>query len=154
MTAKLSTDHGEASILPPPYSDPPPIHPQIGTVAEDKANVDTEVATKSPAATAQVIVDDEQYPPPTEEERGTLRKVPDRIPAIAYILCIAELAERASYYATTGVFNNFMEYPLPEGGNGAGAVAKSDINGVPGALGKGKGVQFASALVLLFTFLA
>lgn len=149
--SKLSTDGGEASILPPPYNEPPAIHPEVGTVPEEKANFDTEIATKSSTATTQVY-DHEQFPLPTDEERNTLRKVPDKIPALAYILCVAELAERASYYATTGVFNNFMEYPLPESGNGAGAVAKSDVNGVPGALGKG--VQFASALVLLFTFLA
>lgn len=96
--------------------------------------------------------DFENYPLPTEEERNTLRKVPDKIPKIAYILCVAELAERASYYATVGVFSNFIEYPLPEGGNGAGAPDPNDSNGVAGALGKG--VQFASALTLLFTFMA
>lgn len=68
------------------------------------------------------------------------------------MLCIAELAERASYYATTGVYNNFLEYPLPKGGNGAGAPASWDINGTAGALNKG--LQFSSAFVLLFTFLA
>ncbi|KAJ0115747.1 hypothetical protein J7T55_010570 [Diaporthe amygdali] len=148
--SKFSTDRGEAIIIPPVSHEPPAVHPEVGTVPDEKANIDPEIATRS--STNAEVHDNEQYPLPTDEERSTLRKVPDKIPAIAYILCVAELAERASYYATTGVFNNFMEYPLPEGGNGAGAVAKSDVNGVPGALGKG--VQFASALVLLFTFLA
>lgn len=102
--------------------------------------------------TSGEVWDFEKYPLPTEEERKTLRKVPDKIPKIAYILCVAELAERASYYATTGVFSNFLEYPLPENGNGAGAPDPNDSNGVAGALGKG--VQFSSALTLLFTFMA
>ncbi|KUI68535.1 Peptide transporter PTR2 [Cytospora mali] len=150
--SRLSTDRGEAIIIPPVSHEPPAVHPEIGTVREEKsaAIIDPEVAA-APSMISEVW-DHEQYPLPTDEERKTLRKVPDTIPAIAYILCVAELAERASYYATTGVFNNFMEYGLPVGGNGAGAPAKSDVNGVAGALGKG--VQFASALVLLFTFLA
>lgn len=112
----------------------------------EKTDLDIEVASRTETG------EQEQYPLPTEEERHTLRKVPDKIPKIAYILCVAELAERASYYATTGVFSNFLEYPMPAGGNGAGAPDPSDSNGVAGALGKG--VQFASAFVLLFTFMA
>lgn len=112
--------------------------------------VDVEVAPKSEAAAE--VWDFEHYPLPTDEERNTLRKVPDKIPRIAYLLCVAELAERASYYATQGVFSNFIEYPLPAGGNGAGAPDPNDSQGVAGALGKG--VQFSSAFVLLFTFMA
>lgn len=150
--SKLSTDNGAAIVIPPVSHEPPAVHPEVGTVCEEKSTaiIDPEVAV-APSTIGEVW-DYEQYPVPTDEERKSLRKVPDTIPAIAYILCVAELAERASYYATTGVFNNFMEYPLPAGGSGSGAPAKSDINGVAGALGKG--VQFASALVLLFTFLA
>ncbi|KAH6888130.1 POT family-domain-containing protein [Thelonectria olida] len=109
--------------------------------------------------------DNEDYPPPTKDERATLRKVSDKIPWSSYLLCIVELAERASYYGTKTVFNNYMQFPLPKGGNGAGAVAKDDPNGHAGALGKGlqfasamlepcKGLQFASAMVLLFNFMA
>ena len=96
--------------------------------------------------------DHERYPPPTDEERLTLRKVADSIPVVSFTLCIVELAERASYYAASSVFNNFIEYPLPEGGPGTGAVAKGDIENHAGALGRG--LQFASAMVLLFKFLA
>ncbi|ROV88123.1 hypothetical protein VMCG_10445 [Cytospora schulzeri] len=151
--SRLSTDQGAAIVIPPVSHEPPAVHPEVGTaVREEKSAVivDPEVAATS--STIGEVWDHEQYPLPSDEERKTLRKVPDTIPAIAYILCVAELAERASYYATTGVFNNFMEYPLPEGGSGSGAPAKGDVNGVAGALNKG--VQFASALVLLFTFLA
>jgi hypothetical protein len=52
---------------------------------------------------------------PTEAERKSLRHVHGTIPWIAFILCIVEFAERASYYGATQVFNNFMQYPLPPG---------------------------------------
>ena len=32
------------------------------------------------------------------------------------------------------MWSNYMQFPLPEGGNGAGAVPKSDPNGHAGAL--------------------
>ncbi|KAL7795761.1 POT family domain-containing protein [Trichoderma ceciliae] len=89
---------------------------------------------------------------PTEEERVTLRKVAGSIPAISWVLCVAELAERASYYGASQVFNDFMQFPLPKGGNGSGAVPKSNPNGHAGALDEG--LQFASAFSTLFTFLA
>lgn len=160
-TAKLSSDgagvearltSGQAVIIPPVTgTGPPAVHPEVGTLPEKTA--DYEVASQShPSEVAGEDWDFEHYPLPTPEERQTLRKVPDKIPKIAYILCVAELAERASYYATTGVFSNFIEYGMPANGNGAGAPDPNDPNGVAGALGKG--VQFASAFVLLFTFMA
>lgn len=98
-----------------------------------------------------VLDDPDLYPYPTPEEALTLRKVPDSIPFVAYTLCIVELAERASYYGVQTIFSNFMQYPLPAGGNGAGAPpVGSDENA--GALGKGE--QFAVAIGLLFSFLA
>ncbi|KAL1304300.1 hypothetical protein AAFC00_000704 [Neodothiora populina] len=100
---------------------------------------------------SQSIIDAERYPPPTAEEAATLRKVSDSIPLIAYSLCIVELAERASYYGVQTIFSNFMQFPLPEGGNGAGAPAKGSEDTV-GALGRGE--QFSVAIGLLFSFLA
>ncbi|CAF3487648.1 unnamed protein product [Fusarium graminearum] len=91
-------------------------------------------------------------PTPTTEEREKLRKIAGSIPWVSYLLCIVELAERASFYGCKTVFNNFLQFPLPKGGNGAGAVAKDDPNGHAGALNRG--LQFASAMVLLFNFLA
>ncbi|KAF5987167.1 peptide transport [Fusarium coicis] len=90
--------------------------------------------------------------PPTAEEKQKLRKLAGCIPWASYLLCIVELAERASFYGCKTVFNNFLQFPLPKGGNGAGAVAKNDPNGYAGALNRG--LQFASAMVLLFNFLA
>jgi hypothetical protein len=56
-----------------------------------------------------------KFPPPTEDEKITLRKVPGDIPWIGYSLCIVEFAERASYYGAVQVFANFLQKPLPEG---------------------------------------
>lgn len=72
--------------------------------------------------------------PPTTKEKQKLRKIAGRIPWVSYLLCIVELAERASFYGCKTVFNNFLQFPLPKGGNGAGAVAKNDPNGHAGAL--------------------
>ncbi|KAI2624622.1 PTR2-domain-containing protein [Hypomontagnella submonticulosa] len=98
------------------------------------------------------VIDYEAYPPPTEEERKTLRKVFDSIPLAAWSLCFVELAERASYYGVKSVFNNFLQFPLPAGGPGTGAIDPNKPNSHAGALNMG--LQAASGLVLLFTFLA
>ncbi|KAK7534140.1 POT family-domain-containing protein [Phyllosticta citribraziliensis] len=90
-------------------------------------------------------------PNPTPEEQLTLRKVPGSIPMVCWLLCLVEFAERASFYGAKTVFTNFLEYPLPKGGNGAGAIKKGSEQ-TAGALGKG--LQFANAFVLLFSFLA
>ncbi|KAL8279906.1 hypothetical protein RQP46_007756 [Phenoliferia psychrophenolica] len=88
---------------------------------------------------------------PTEEERKTLRLVADRIPLAAVLIAVVEFAERASYYGTSGPFSNFIQRPLPKGGNGAGATPKG-TQLTPGALGKG--LVMATALTTLFSFLA
>jgi hypothetical protein len=56
-----------------------------------------------------------KFPPPTEEEKVTLRKVAGDIPWIGYSLCVVEFAERASYYGAVQVFANFLQKPLPKG---------------------------------------
>ena len=62
------------------------------------------------------------------------------------------MAERASYYGVKAAFNNFLQFPLPAGGPGTGAINPSKPNSHAGALNLG--LQTASALGLLFTFLA
>ncbi|KAI2631161.1 POT family protein [Xylaria nigripes] len=94
----------------------------------------------------------ERYPPPTEEERATLRRVHDSIPWAAWSLCFVELSERASYYGVIAVFNNYLQFPLPEGGNGTGAIDSSQPNSHAGALNLG--LQTASAVVLLYRIFA
>lgn len=61
------------------------------------------------------------------------------------------IAERASYYGCTGLFTNFVQRPLPQGGNGAGAVPKNS-NLSAGALGLG--LTTATAVVQSFNFLS
>jgi dipeptide/tripeptide permease len=94
---------------------------------------------------------DPDYPEPSDEERSSLRKVADHIPTVTFALCIVEFAERASYYGVQSVFSNFMQFPLPDGGNGAGAPPVGTEE-TAGALNEG--LQFSNAFVLLFTFLA
>ncbi|TFK53840.1 MFS peptide transporter [Heliocybe sulcata] len=114
----------------------------------DEKHGDVDVVGSSRSATTD---EHDQYPVPTEEEHATLRKVTDSIPWVCWLFCFVEFAERASYYGAQTVFSNFMEYPLPVGGNGAGAPPKGSEE-TAGALGKG--LQFANAFVLLFQFLA
>jgi hypothetical protein len=52
---------------------------------------------------------------PTKDEKTSLRKVAGPIPITSFALCIVEFAERASYYGAKTVFNNFIQFPLPEG---------------------------------------
>ncbi|KAJ4312040.1 peptide transporter ptr2 [Neodidymelliopsis sp. IMI 364377] len=113
----------------------------------DLQEKDLEIASASSRHTPS-----EDHTAPTEEEQTALRKVAGGIPPVTFLICFVELAERASYYGAKGVFNNFMQFPLPEGGNGSGAVPKSNPNGHAGALNQG--LQFASAMTILFTFLS
>ncbi|QDS76393.1 hypothetical protein FKW77_003758 [Venturia effusa] len=85
---------------------------------------------------------------PTEEEKNSLRKVAGKIPNVAYWLCAVEFAERASYYGVQGLFTNFINRPLPKGGNGLGAPGHDSKNKTAGALGKGQST--ASAITQSF----
>ncbi|KAF8964520.1 peptide transporter PTR2A [Flammula alnicola] len=79
-------------------------------------------------------VDDDGVEYPTEEERATLRRVPDTLPWNAYLIAIVELAERFSFYGSNVVFTNFIQKPLP-GGSHTGA---GGLHGQSGALGRGQ----------------
>ncbi|KAI1473799.1 PTR2-domain-containing protein [Daldinia eschscholtzii] len=132
-----------------PDADPVPIQSKIVDKSTGSPHVESQPES---IHEADPVIDYESYPPPTEEERSTLRKVHDSIPLAAWSLCFVELAERASYYGVKAVFNNYMQFPLPEGGPGTGAIDRSKPNSHAGALDLG--LQTASALGLLFTFLA
>jgi hypothetical protein len=56
--------------------------------------------------------------PPTDDEMRTLRRVAGSVSWSGYMLCFVEAANNASYFGVTGVFANFLQRPLPEGGNG------------------------------------
>ncbi|KAJ6450908.1 MFS peptide transporter [Mycena sanguinolenta] len=127
--SKISRDN---AVILVPKEQPPAVHPEPGT---EVAILEEEDSTL--------------YPPPTDEEAATLRKVVGPIPWVAYLLCTAELAERASYYATTGVISNFLEFPLPPGSSSGKAPG---ANQHAGALGKG--LQYASGVTTAFTFVA
>ncbi|KAF2720509.1 POT family protein [Polychaeton citri CBS 116435] len=143
---------------------PPPevVHPhgRTSVPVEDGTATTTGSAYIKRKSTADVeaigertasVIDNERFPQPTDEEYKNLRKVADSIPLNAYLLCLIEFMERASYYGAKTVFSNFMQFPLPKGGNGAGAPPKGSEK-TAGALGKG--LQFSNAFTLLFTFLA
>ncbi|KAI1331830.1 POT family protein [Xylariaceae sp. FL0255] len=125
---------------------------------DDHARLSTAISTRDAPEDVEAqggptdVVDSEEYPAPTEEERKTLRKVHGTIPWTAWGICFVELAERASYYGASTVFNNYIEFPLPPDGPGTGAINGNNPNDTAGALGLG--VQTSSALVLLFMFLA
>ncbi|WWC72331.1 uncharacterized protein I206_106293 [Kwoniella pini CBS 10737] len=124
---------------------------KYGGKYEEKGAGDADDLVTVQAAAGLHMIDADE---PTSDELMTLRKVPATMPWAAMFMCLIELAERASYYGSKGPFNNFINNPLPKGGNGAGAVAKGSagINQSAGALGLGS--VAASALTNLFTFLA
>ncbi|KAK9422923.1 putative POT family protein [Seiridium unicorne] len=121
----------------------------VAHTAADDSHLESQTGSSDENAR---VLNDEAYPSPTAEERTTLRKVHDSIPWISWTLCFVEMAERASYYGAKAAFNNYMQFPLPEGGPGTGAINPNNPNGHAGALNLG--LQTASALGLLFTFFA
>lgn len=81
---------------------------------------------------------------PSEEDLDTLRRVPAKLPWIAFTVAFVELCERFAYYGTTAVMVNFIQQPLPEGST-TGSDPRPD--GQPGALDGG---QRASTGLVLF----
>jgi dipeptide/tripeptide permease len=96
-------------------------------------------------------LDDDYEGKPTEHELRTLRRVPANIPIIAYLICIVEFSERASYYGVQPLISNFVNRPMPTGGNGWGAPPVGDQQ-TAGALGMGTTV--ANAIGQSFSLIA
>jgi len=88
---------------------------------------------------------------PTEEELAVLRRVPGKVPVIAYLICIVEFCERASYYGVQPLISNYVNRPLPLNGNGWGAPP-AGTQETGGALGMGTVV--ANAVNQSFSMLA
>ncbi|KAF8530501.1 PTR2-domain-containing protein [Hysterangium stoloniferum] len=101
-----------------------------------------------------VVVNEDGSEVPTEEELRTLVRVADEIPLPAMLIVLCEFAERFSYCESIFIFDafrNFIERPLPLGGNGAGSPPKNSIL-KPGALDQG--IQTAVAVTTFFSFWA
>ena len=87
---------------------------------------------------------------PTEDERHTLRRIPEAIPVMAFWVAFCELAERFSYYGCTQVFQNFLQRPRPDYAVGGYTGANTSAEGNPGALGLGQ--RTATALSTFNSF--
>ncbi|KAG5642975.1 hypothetical protein DXG03_001823 [Asterophora parasitica] len=80
----------------------------------------------------------------TEHELATLRHVADRLPYTAWLVVIVEFAERWTYYGTTNIYNNYIQFPIPKGSNNGSVPKIARLgNTVAGALGKGQQKSFA-----------
>ena len=90
----------------------------------EKNEIDLET-TGAEVSGAQVFAHDYEGKP-TPDELLNLRRVADSMPLVAYVMCFAELCERASYYGTANVIGNFINRKLPQGGNGGGAPPRHD----------------------------
>jgi len=97
------------------------------------------------------VLEEDYEGKPTEEELKTLRRVPGSLPIIAYMICIVEFCERASYYGVQPLISNYVNRPLPVGGNGYGAPPRGDQQ-TAGALGMG--TVTANAVTQSFSMLA
>ncbi|KAI5966885.1 uncharacterized protein KGF55_000294 [Candida pseudojiufengensis] len=90
---------------------------------------------------------------PTEHEEKTLRRVLGKFQYSIALICFVEFAERASYYSVTGILSNFIQRDLPKNSpHSWGAPPSNEPDASAGALGRG--LQAASALTNLVTFLA
>lgn len=90
---------------------------------------------------------------PTTLEKQTLRRVIHNLNWTIYLLCLAELGERASYFSVQGILSNFIQRPLPPGST-TGKVMHGEGSGdvSPGALNMG--LPTTQAMTNLLTFLA
>ncbi|OJD32578.1 mfs peptide transporter [Diplodia corticola] len=79
---------------------------------------------------------------PSDEDRLSLRRVPDRLPWSASLIAIVELCERFAYYGLSGPFQNYM------------ANKYHDPSGLPGAIGLGQhGATLTSSFFQFWCFL-
>ncbi|KAJ0119510.1 POT family protein [Diaporthe amygdali] len=83
--------------------------------------VDQDHAGSTGDAASLVTADGDE---PTDEEKQTLRKVSDKLPWSAFLVCVVELCERFTYYGLSGPFQNYIE--------------NSYGGGLPGAIGLGQ----------------
>ncbi|KAK2813799.1 hypothetical protein FQN50_000199 [Emmonsiellopsis sp. PD_5] len=113
-------------------------------IADDKQIVASTPEKQQVVVEEDDLLEDTEFPAPTEEELATLRRIPDRIPWLCFTVAFVELCERFGYYGTTAVLTNFVQQELPRGSS-TGNDPHPD--GQPGALGKG---QRAAQGIVLF----
>lgn len=128
----------DTTVLPPNAS-----HIDGGHI-EFQSNVDDEEDDDGIPESVELEVDD--------AEREKLRRVADSIPIAAFTIVLVEFCERFAFYGLSGVFQNYLQNPLPPGGNGAGAPASPTDPFPAGALGLGQ--RTATILNNSFGFLA
>ena len=73
----------------------------------------------------------------TAEEWTTLKRIPDHIPLMAWLVIVCEFCERFAFIGLSGPFQNYIQFPIP---------GPNDEQ--PGALGRGHRIA-----TLLTTFL-
>lgn len=129
------------------------VEPQPELADDEKKGLDNHSIDIHPGHGNEIAILNKEYDgKPTDEEFATLRRVPGKIPTVAYLLCAVEFCERASYYGCAQIWTNYINRPLPKGGNGYGAVASGSTSGIQGALGLGE--QIANATTQSFSLIA
>ena len=123
----------------------------IDTVYPNDEKRDAYRASSEELAHATGLTDETYEGKPTEHERTTLRRVAGSLPPVAYMICIVEFCERASYYGVQPLISNYVNRPLPVGGNGYGAPPEGTQQ-TAGALGMG--TVKANAVSQSFSMLA
>lgn len=111
-------------------------HPPAVRDEEKLATMDAPSGDLHPPYLNAMNMDEDYEGKPTEEELHTLRRVPGTIPILAYLICIVEFCERGSYYGVQPLISNYVNRPMPDGGNGLGAPPRGDQQ-TAGALGMG-----------------
>ena len=119
--------------------------------ADSSSNYDLEKHNTASTAQKHIPIEDDYEGKPTQEELDTLRRVPGSLPIIAYMICIVEFCERASYYGVQPLISNYVNRPMPDGGNGWGAPPRGTQK-TAGALGMGQST--ANAVTQSFSMLA
>jgi POT family proton-dependent oligopeptide transporter len=64
---------------------------------------------------------------PTDQERITLRKIPDQLPYSAFLVAVVELCERFAYYGMSGPFQNYIANKYNDPSGNPGAIGMSNL---------------------------
>lgn len=131
----------------------------VGLVGQDEYNRHLQEAGKKPehlpvglthTGDAALVSDVRDGTFPTDEERATLRRIPEKMSMAAFSIGVCELAERFSFYGATQVFTNFITNRIPLVDGHYSSTGASHHGHKSGALGKGSRV--ANGLVTFNQF--